>query len=321
VSDETSRVFHWSTSAANPADRIGYWEEALSSAYVPLSVDSVDAEGFVSEFRGTSLGRITVVSHSGSLHRCSRGQRELALSRDRSFALVLLLTGSWNVTHCGEYGLRPGDLWLHDSGYPIDLSVCTSYTSANLQLPEAFLSEWLPNPAALVGRPISRNSKWGRILASYVALLSPDFVIQAPLPASVLTDQVGVLLALTSMELLGAGSPKRSTSASLRNRIHELVKVRCQEPLISAGDLARELDISVRTLHRVLATAGETFGHLLLRAKLDVGLRMLESPLFKRTTVAEIGRRAGFSDASHFTRMVRQRTGQTPLQWRRSRHA
>ena len=149
-----------------PADRIRYWEEALSSAYVPLSVDSVDAEGFVSEFRGASLGRIAVVSHSGSPHRCSRGQRELALSRDRSFALVLLLTGSWNVTHGGPYRLRPGDLWLHDSRYPIDLTVCVPYTSANLQLSEAFLSEWLPNPAALVGRPISRKSKWGRVLAS-----------------------------------------------------------------------------------------------------------------------------------------------------------
>jgi AraC family transcriptional activator of tynA and feaB len=320
VSDQTSGVFHRSTGAVAPADRIDYWEESLSSAYVPLSVDGVDADGFVSEFRGAPLGRIVVVSHSGSPHRCSRGQRELALSRVRSFALVLLLTGSWNVTHRGQYRLRPGDLWLHDSRYPIDLAVGTRYTSANLQISEAFLSEWLPDPAALVGRPISGESKWGRVLAGYVAELSPDFVIQEALPASVLTDQVGALLALTAMELSGTGTPKPGTSTSLRDRIHELVKLRCQEPMISALDLARELNISARTLHRVLATAGETFGHLLLRAKLDVGLRMLESPLFKRTTVAEIGRRAGFSDASHFARVVRQHTGQTPLQWRRARH-
>jgi AraC family transcriptional activator of tynA and feaB len=269
--------------------------------------------GAAAPFEGRHDSKLT-----GTPHRCSRGQKELALSGGRSFALVLLLTGSWNVTHRGQYRLRAGDLWLHDSGYPIDLTVCSSYASANLQLSEAFLSEWLPNPTALLGRPISRKSKWGRVLAGYVAQLSPDFVNQKPLPASVLTDQVGASLALTSMELCGAGCPKFSTSASLRNRIHDLVKLRCQEPLISAGDLTRELHISVRTLHRVLATAGETFGRLLLRAKLDLGLRMLESPLFKRTTVAEIGRRAGFSDASHFTRVVRLRTGQTPVRYRRS---
>jgi AraC-like DNA-binding protein len=44
---------------------------------------------------------------------------------------------------------------------------------------------------------------------------------------------------------------------------------------------------------------------------------MLASPLFKRVTTAEIGRRAGFLSASHFARVIRNRTGLTPLQLRR----
>jgi len=47
---------------------------------------------------------------------------------------------------------------------------------------------------------------------------------------------------------------------------------------------------------------------------------MLQSPLFDRVTTAEIGRRAGFSDASHFVKVLRSRTGQTPLQMRRASH-
>ena len=47
---------------------------------------------------------------------------------------------------------------------------------------------------------------------------------------------------------------------------------------------------------------------------------MLQSPLFDRVTTAEIGRRARFSDASHFVKAVRSRTGHTPLQMRRARH-
>jgi AraC family transcriptional activator of tynA and feaB len=37
-------------------------------------------------------------------------------------------------------------------------------------------------------------------------------------------------------------------------------------------------------------------------------------------TTAEIGRRAGFSDASHFVKALRRRTGRTPLQMRRASH-
>jgi hypothetical protein len=46
---------------------------------------------------------------------------------------------------------------------------------------------------------------------------------------------------------------------------------------------------------------------------------MLQSPAFNRLTTAEIGRRAGFADASHFTKVIRAQTGQTPLQMRKGK--
>jgi AraC-like DNA-binding protein len=46
---------------------------------------------------------------------------------------------------------------------------------------------------------------------------------------------------------------------------------------------------------------------------------MLRSPLFDRMTTAEVGRRAGFSDASHFVKVLGRRTGQTPMRMRRAR--
>lgn len=101
-------------------------------------------------------------------------------------------------------------------------------------------------------------------------------------------------------------------------RIHECVAERCTEPQLTAADVAAPLNISVRTLHRVFAAANQTFGEQLIDARARVALRMLTSPLFDRVTTAEIGRRAGFLSASHFARVIRNRTGQTPLQLRRT---
>jgi AraC-like DNA-binding protein len=78
--------------------------------------------------------------------------------------------------------------------------------------------------------------------------------------------------------------------------------------------------VSVRTLHRALASGGATFAGLLLDARARCGVRMLQSPLFRRITVAEIGRRAGFADASHFTKVLRKLHGLTPMQMR-AKHA
>jgi len=60
---------------------------------------------------------------------------------------------------------------------------------------------------------------------------------------------------------------------------------------------------------------------MLIQARVDLAVRMLQSPLFDRVTTAEIGRRAGFSDASHFVKVLRRTTGQTPLRMRRARHS
>ena len=68
----------------------------------------------------------------------------------------------------------PGDLIFYDSRYPLDTDLLLHWSAFNLQLSEQFVRRWVPNHAVLGGRRISRDSQWGRVLASYVAQLSPD---------------------------------------------------------------------------------------------------------------------------------------------------
>ena len=315
--NETGVIRRWSTNDVAPADRIDYWTERLSSAFVPLAVGIADPLNFESEMGSASLGSVNVLKHRGSAHTCFRTRSELSRSSEHGFNLVLLLSGAWNVTNRGDMRVRAGDLMVHDSLYPSHSATQTRFSCVNLQLSPSFLREWLPNPAWLVGRTISRDSQWGRVLASYIAQLSPEFVVQAPLPQSVLVDQIGSLLALTAMEL-GNGEVRRTLArSSLCEQIRDQVKQRSPRSSLQAADIARSLNISTRTLHRALAACGETFGALLIQSRVDVAMRMLGSPLFDRVTTAEIGRRAGFSDASHFTRVLRRHTGQTPMRVRR----
>ena len=103
-----------------------------------------------------------------------------------------------------------------------------------------------------------------------------------------------------------------------RDKVRDHIEQRCPDTALRAADVASSLNISRRTVHRALAACGETFGAMLIQARVDLAVRMLQSPLFDRLTTAEIGRRAGFSDASHFTKVLRRRTGKTPLQMRRA---
>jgi hypothetical protein len=67
------------------------------------------------------------------------------------------------------------------------------------------------------------------LLLGYVAQLSPEFVLQAPLPQSVFIDQVGALLALTATELRGSRGGWSPVERSVRDEVHNHIKQRCTE--------------------------------------------------------------------------------------------
>jgi AraC-like DNA-binding protein len=271
------------------------------------------------EVRALELPSIAIVAQNGSAQRSIRARSEIRRTAQRYCFLVLVLSGSWHVTTVTRSRFGPGDLIFYDSRDPLDNDLLLNWSALNFQLSEQFVRKWVPNPAGLSRKNICRDSQWGRVLASYAAQLAPEFVVQAPLPQAVLVDQLGALLALTAAELSGIRVVSTPVERSVRDQVHDYIRQRCPDTSLHAADVASALNMSTRTLYRALAACGETFGSMLIQARVDLAVRMLESPLFDRVTTAEIGRRAGFSDASHFVKVLRRHTGNTPLLVRRTR--
>ena len=214
----------------------------------------------------------------------------------------------------------PGDLIFYDSRYTHDCDLLLSLELLEFAAVGTVRAQMGAQSYRARSGGALRDSQWGRVLASYVAQLSPEFVVQAPLPQGVLIDQLGALLALTASELSGRRAVSTPAERSVRDHVYDHIRQRCADTALQAADVASSLHMSKRSLHRALAACGETFGAMLIQARVDLAVRMLQSPLFDRVTTAEIGRRAGFSDASHFVKVLRSRTGQTPLQMRRASH-
>jgi len=318
VHAQSSQIVRLSTRDVAQADRLSYASSIVSSALAPSALSTDAPLEFQLEVAALELPSVAIVAQNGSPQRSVRARSEIRRTSQRYFFLVLVLGGSWQVTSVTRTRFGPGDLIFYDSRDPLDCNLPLHWSDLNLQLSEQFVRQWVPNLAGLGGRNISRDSQWGRVLASYVAQLSPEFVVAAPLPQGLLLDQLGALLALTASELSASRAPSTPAERSVRDHVHDHIKQRCSEPSLQAADVASSLSISKRTLHRALAVCGETFGEMLIQTRVDLAVRMLQSPLFDRVTTAEIGRRAGFSDPSHFVKVLRRITGQTPLRMRRA---
>ena len=181
-----------------------------------------------------------------------------------------------------------------------------------IKCPESWMQTWLPDPGCLVGRSITQESRWGRVLSPLVSQLTPQFAAASPLPHSVIADQLGAVLTLV------ANDGEAQAAGELPRRLRAAILELCVDPALTADDVAAALGIERRVLHRALAAEHSTFANELLAARVEIALPLLTSKATQCLAVAEIAARTGFRDERHFARTVRRRTGFTPLQLRRA---
>lgn len=217
--------------------------------------------------------------------------------------------------------MRPMDSFITDSQQALSLDIAFDYDFVNIGFDPQWLSEWVPQTGTVIGRQFGADSRWAVALNTFIAALQPTAILNAPLPPRLIVDQLGALILLASSGPDQVATHKHETSKPLNERILDCIRSRCTESTLVAPQVAADLGISVRSLHRVLAAQNETFGFLLMKARIDIAVRQLSSPAFNRLTVAAIGRRCGFTDDSHFTRVFRRHVGVTPLALRRARLA
>jgi AraC-like DNA-binding protein len=248
-----------------------------------------------------------VVGDAQQVWRTSRG---IARGRDNFCYLLGNLDSAWRVEQDGrEAALAPGDFTLVDSRRPYHFDFPDGPSTVSLELPLEWVALWLAEPETHVAHGFRADEPgWGAALAAFARPWAPPMACAPPLPAQLLTDQLGGLLALACGE-----SPAHTAATSgLAERINARLRERLAEPGLTAADVAASLGGSVRSLHRAMVANGQTFARRLMAERMAQAQRMLISPALSRVTTAEIGRRVGLLDPSHFVRLCRQWLGHTP---------
>ena len=308
-------MHRWSTDAAAPAERLDYWIGAVCEGFLEMDVTSPQASRFEAELTSAPLGPLQLNRVRGSAQDVYRTRRAVARSREHFFYLLCKTDHAWvAVQHGRQARLLPGDLVLVDSRHCYEFHFGETCNTLSLELPTAWVERWLPDPAAQAALRIDGSRGFGAALSAFARQLQPEVALAPPLPADLLTDQLGALLALAT-----AGSATTATTpaalrgdAATRERIGAALRERHAEPGLTAAQVAAGLGIGERSLHRALAGSGHSFAALLAECRIATARRLLADPRFDRLTVAEIGRRVGLLDASHFVRVFRRGVGETP---------
>lgn len=307
----------WSTDVVPSAQRLDYWVSAISEGFLAMDAKSSVRKAFRGELVSAPLGPIGVNHVVGDAQQVWRTSRGIARSRDNFCYLLGNLDSPWSVGQDGrQAALAPGDFTLVDSRRPYHFDFPEGPSTVSLELPLEWVALWLAEPEAHVaGAFRAAEPGWGAALAAFARPWQPSMAVTPPLPVKLLTDQLGCLLALACGE-----SPEPTTVTSgLVERIETRLRERIAEPGLTAADVATTLGVSVRSLHRAMAANGQTFARQLMAERMAYARAMLLSPALNRLTTAEIGRRVGLLDPSHFVRLCRRWLGATPVALRQRR--
>lgn len=316
----TAGIETWSTSVVEPERRLDYWIGAVCECFLEMDITTPVRSGFDCSIERGQLDAVGINRVQGSAQHVYRRQASLKRSADDYYYLLCKTDNEWTAMQSGRSArLQPFDLMLLDSRRCYEFNFPLTSNTLSLELPISWVESWIADPDAIIGRRIDGRSGWGAALSTFACQLTPQLAVDRPLPAQILADQLGALLALACGSEIPASPSERRAAERLLDEVAGAVRLRYAEPGLTAADVARQLRVSERTLHRCLSRAGLTFSGVLGECRMAVARRMLSEPRFDHIGVGGIGLRVGLSDPSHFIRQCRKHFGVTPAAFRRQR--
>lgn len=306
-----SRTRAWDTSRVAGPARPCYWSVALGEALLPLEVSTPVGDAFGGRVLRLDLGALALV-------QLESAPFQAAWAEPVPGAPLLLLCQAgqpWELRQSGQLRhLRPGDVVMAGGMRPFQAHFPQGCHLLAVVVPRASAARWLRDPDAVVGRVGWREQAWVRTLSALCLQLVEDPQSALALPVGRLDDLLGSLLS-ASFEP-GSADEDLGRRTGLVERAIALMQRQLDQRGLAANDLARDLNVSVRSLQRAFSAQGRSVAVDLRALRMQRAVQLLADPVLRELPIAEIGSRCGFGDASHFTREFRRAWHETPAQWR-----
>jgi AraC-like DNA-binding protein len=204
--------------------------------------------------------------------------------------------------------LNPGDTTLIDSGRPWSSSCGTDCARLYLRVPRWIMEDRLWLREIPIARRISGPGALGATLSRLSQSLYEEAERLNEEEAPAALDAYFQILSAC----IGRAEPYEQRSPQLRPRIRRFIDDHLSDPGLRAAEIAAAANISVRHLHRLFSSTGNTLGDCIRERRLEQCRNDLANPGLRSKTITEIAFSWGFSDSAHFSRSFRRQFGVWP---------
>ena len=304
----------WTSNGLARSDAIHQWRDWAASTIAPIDVTVFDTEDFAARWTSHGVGQLRLLQLHAPAQRVVHTGRDGSAGRaSPTIQLVYARNGALKTQMAGKrFTVEPGQFVLLDNTRFYQMEMDTAHEAIDLMMPQSWLEKYLPDPQALLARPISAREGWGAPLGSLIETMVTG-LDDSPLPRPLIAEQVGALLTLAT----GFHEPAPSRHrGQLARQILRRIESDYADPELSPDSLARDLGISRRYLQALLAGTGTSFVQEVNATRLDRASDLLTDPRAAGLALGDIAFRCGFLDPGYFARLFRKRFGVTPSLWR-----
>ncbi|WP_327406880.1 helix-turn-helix domain-containing protein [Streptomyces sp. NBC_01288] len=288
------------------------WETEIGDGFPLPTFSPATMRDFRVRSRATKVGDVAVTD----LHGASAIRTEGPLDGvEDQVRMYVVRSGSWSLgapLARDEQTVPAGQFLIRHIGRPLHFETVPDTRAKVLVLPAATLIPLLGERQSVSG---PADSAEVRLLVAHSNMI---YETAADLgPAGVQAAHSALIELAKAVARRRVDDAEPQLALALAQAAKDLADNHLTDPELSGTMLARELNVSVRSLQRAFAAAGESVTAYIRQRRLEEAQLALTAPS-GRLSVSELAAHWQFADSSHFIRAFKKRYGRTPTDYARS---
>jgi AraC family transcriptional regulator, positive regulator of tynA and feaB len=319
VSEAHQMATVYSTLDIHPRERLSYWLDVATKAFVRHEFHSSTGPSFTGALRGGPLAGLGVATVE--CDPCEVGRTALDIARDHCDDLLVCLQQAGTVVFVQD-GRRAvnerGSFVLLDTRRPYTQVFQTHTKTMVVKVPRQMLEARLGSVAPLTARTMEADNPIAGLASGFLSMLPGRLdTLDGPVGVTIAEQALDLVALAFSVETQQSASSLSSSRAITLLRLKSIIESRLYEPDLRPAAVAAEAGISIRYANALLSAEGTSLERCILDRRLERCRRALEDPRQAHRTIGEIAFAWGFSDLSHFGRRFKAAFGVPPGEYRR----
>jgi AraC-like DNA-binding protein len=296
--------------------RFDEWIRLVGNRFVPLTLSTIDPDGFSGTLRTRYVDGTCVTDISASSHSVQRLAQAISDDDPHHLKLSMQLEGTGLVMQDGRVAhLQVGDVAIYDTARPYTLEYDDRMRSLVMMFPHSMLGLSANLVHTMTAVRLRGDTGIGRVICPFMQHIAENLdQLEGAGGARIVRSAFDLITALLSAEL--QTTTTREPWLVAVDAVAQYIDAHLDDTAMNTDSIARAHFISPRQLQYLFQEEGTTVSAYIRSRRLERCRIDLGDPALSSRSIIQIAQSWGFVDPSHFSKLFKTTFDRSPREYR-----